>query len=131
MARSVSTFLMFEGAAEEAMRLYESVVPGAEITALEHYGPDEQGPAGTVKRGEMTLCGHPVRFFDSPVHHEFTFTASISFFVECSDETELDRLFAALSDGGQVFMPLSDYGFSTKFGWCGDRFGVTWQLNLA
>ena len=125
MTRSVSTFLMFEGNAEDAMRLYEKVVPGAEITTLEHRND------GKVQRGEMTMCGHTVRFFDSPGHHEFTFTASTSLFVECDTEDELDQLFAALSDGGTVFMPLQGYDFSTKFGWCSDRFGVSWQLNLA
>lgn len=77
------------------------------------------------------MCGHIVRFFDSPVHHEFTFTASTSLFVECETEDELDELFAALSDGGFAYMPLQGYDFSTKFGWCSDRFGVSWQLNLA
>ena len=131
MTRSVSTFLMFEGNAEEAMRLYASVVPGAEIAELEQYGPGEEGADGTVKRGVMTMCGHEVRFFDSFVHHEFTFTPAASLFVECESEEELDTLFTTLSDGGAVFMPLSNYGFSRKFGWCNDRFGVSWQLNLA
>ena len=43
---------------------------------------------------------------------------------------ELERLFDRLADGGEVFMPLAGYGFSTRFGWVGDRHGVTWQLNL-
>src|SRR5262245_56694796 len=130
MTRSVTTFLMFVGAAEEAMRFYEQTVPGAEITMLELYGPGEQGAEGKVKRGEMSICGHHLRFFDSPPVHDFTFTPSISLYVECSDTAELDALFAALSEGGAVFMPLSSYGFSTRFGWCADRFGVSWQLNL-
>jgi predicted 3-demethylubiquinone-9 3-methyltransferase (glyoxalase superfamily) len=130
MTRSVSTFLMFEGNAEEAMRLYATVVPGAEIAELEQYGPGEEGE-GTVRRGVMKLCGHEVRFFDSYVHHEFTFTPATSLFVECDSSEELDTLFTTLSDRGEVFMPLSNYGFSTRFGWCSDRFGVSWQLNLA
>ena len=124
MTRSVATFLMFEGDAEDAMRLYEKVVPGAEITALLHRDD------GRVQRGEMTMCGHVVRFYDSPVHHEFTFTPSVSLFVECESSDELDRLFDALSADGRVYMPLQAYDFSTRFGWCSDRFGVSWQLNL-
>jgi len=55
----------------------------------------------------------------------------MSLFLECESEAELDRLFAALAEGGQQLMPLGKYGFSRKFGWCNDRFGVSWQLNLA
>jgi predicted 3-demethylubiquinone-9 3-methyltransferase (glyoxalase superfamily) len=64
------------------------------------------------------------------VHHAFTFTPSLSLFVDCAGEDALDRRFAALSDGGQVLMPPADYGFSRKFAWVQDRFGVSWQLNL-
>jgi uncharacterized glyoxalase superfamily protein PhnB len=46
------------------------------------------------------------------------------------DHAELEAAFAALADGGQVFMPLDNYGFSTRFGWLSDRYGVSWQLNL-
>lgn len=58
------------------------------------------------------------------------FTPSMSLFVECDTEEEVERLFAALSDGGSALMPLGDYGFSRRFGWVADRFGITWQLNL-
>ncbi|NTZ17538.1 hypothetical protein EXW96_08150 [Paenibacillus sp. JMULE4] len=43
---------------------------------------------------------------------------------------ESNRLFAHLSEGGQVLMPLGDYSFSKKFGWLVDKFGVSWQINL-
>lgn len=130
MAVSVTTFLMFEGKAEEAMTFYVSVFPGAEVTRLERYGPDGPGAEGTVYQGAFTLNGQAFRCFDSPVPHAFTFTPAISIFVDCADEAELDRLYAALSEGGQVMMALADYGFSKKFGWTADRFGVSWQLNL-
>jgi predicted 3-demethylubiquinone-9 3-methyltransferase (glyoxalase superfamily) len=54
----------------------------------------------------------------------------MSIFVECDNEAELDRVFAALGEGGKILMPPGNYGFSTKFGWCNDRFGVSWQINL-
>ena len=63
--------------------------------------------------------------------HDFGFTPSVSLFVECQDEAELEKLFAELSGEGRVLMPLGDYGFSRRFGWCNDRYGVSWQLNLA
>lgn len=130
MARSVTTFLMFEGAAEAATKFYVSLFPNSAIQILEHFGAGE-GPAGKVKRCEFTLAGHPLRSFDSPVHHQFTFTPAVSLFVECDSESELDAAFRQLSDGGQVLMPPDNYGFSQKFTWCNDRFGVSWQLNLS
>ena len=39
-----------------------------------------------------------------------------------------DELFGELSTGGAVLMPLDDYGFSPRFGWCTDRYGVSWQI---
>lgn len=130
MARSVTTFLMFEGVAEEAMNFYVSVFKGSEIQRLERFGPGEQGAEGSIKGAFLTLAGHDLRFFDSPVKHGFTFTPSISLFVECENEVELDEAYKQLSTSGKVLMPLANYGFSTKFGWVNDRFGVSWQLNL-
>ncbi len=49
---------------------------------------------------------------------------------DASAALELYSAFAALSGGGKVYMPIAGYGFSSRFGWCGDRFGVSWQLNL-
>ncbi len=131
MARSVSTHLMFEGVAEEAMSFYVSLFRGSEIIKVERYGPGEHGPEGTVKIATFTLCGREFICIDSPIKHEFTFTPSISIFVECESDAEIEDVFSRLSAGGQVLMPLGNYGFSTKFGWVKDRFGPSWQLNLA
>jgi len=65
------------------------------------------------------------------VKHELTFTPSISLFVDCDSEPELEGVFSRLSAGGVVLMPIDNYWFSTKFGWVKDRFGLSWQLNLA
>ena len=130
MARQVVTQLMFEGAAEEAMNFYVSLFRGSEITRVERYGPGEPGAEGSVKRAEFTVGGHRLACIDSSVKHGFTFTPSISFFVDCEDEAELDAAFGRLAAGGAGLMPLGNYGFSAKFGWVQDRFGVSWQLNL-
>jgi predicted 3-demethylubiquinone-9 3-methyltransferase (glyoxalase superfamily) len=121
---------MFEGTAEEAMNLYVSLFKGPEITRVERYGPDGPGKEGSVKRAEFTLGAHRLACIDSPIKHAFTFTPSISLFVDCEDHAELDAVFGKLSAGGMVLMPLGSYGFGTKFGWVQDRFGVSWQLNL-
>jgi predicted 3-demethylubiquinone-9 3-methyltransferase (glyoxalase superfamily) len=122
---------MFDGAAEEAMSFYVSLFGGSEITQVERYGPGEFGGEGTVKRATFTLGKQDFICIDSPVKHEFTFTPSISLFVDCESEAELEEVFSRLSDGGVVLMPIDNYGFSTNFGWVKDRFGLSWQLNLS
>ncbi len=130
MANAVATALMFDGVAEKAMNLYVSLFRDSHINRMEQYGPGEQGAEGTIKVADFALGGHHLKCMDSPIKHDFTFTPSISIFVECSDEPELENAFKQLSEGGQVLMPLDDYGFSKRFGWVNDRFGVTWQHNL-
>lgn len=130
MAKSVTPFLMFEGAAEAAANLYVSVFRNSAIQAIERYGPGEPGAEGSVKQCHFTVAGLPLRSFDSPAKHAFTFTPSVSLFVDCESEAELDAAFATLSADGKVLMPPGDYGFSAKFAWVSDRFGVSWQLNL-
>ncbi|MGF1470622.1 MAG: VOC family protein [Rubrobacteraceae bacterium] len=133
MARKVTPHLMFVGAAEEAINFYTALFPGSEILEIERYEPGEQGEAGKVKRAVFTLGGQDFVCIDSPPVHDFTFTPSFSIFVDCESEQELQEAFEQLSKGGEVFMPLDDYEFSRvsrKFGWCSDRFGVSWQLNL-
>jgi predicted 3-demethylubiquinone-9 3-methyltransferase (glyoxalase superfamily) len=120
---------MFEGNAEEAMTLYVSLFNGA-VPQIERYGLGEMGKEGSVKRAEFTLTGHRLACIDSPIKHGFTFTLSTSLFVECADEAELDAAFTKLAEGGAVLMAPGGYGFSTKFAWLNDRFGVPWQFNL-
>ncbi|HEY4203932.1 MAG TPA: VOC family protein [Xanthobacteraceae bacterium] len=130
MGTSVRPFLMFEGKAEEAITFYAGLVPDSDIVEITRYGAGEPGPEGSIKLALVRLAGQPVLCTDSFVSHGFSFTPSFSLFVDCGSEAELERLFAALSEGGGVLMPLGDYGFSRRFGWVNDRFGVSWQLNL-
>lgn len=128
---AVRPFLMFEGKAEEAMNFYVSLFPAAKILHLERYGAGGPGKAGTVMKAAFSIAGQTVLCTDSVVSHKFTFTPSFSFWVDCESEEEINRLFIALSAGGGALMPLNNYGFSKKFGWLTDRFGVSWQLDLA
>lgn len=130
MAIKITPFLMFEGSAEEAMRFYVALFRDSAIGQVVRYGPGEPGPEGSIKRADFTVAGQHVICTDSPIKHGFTFTPSFSLFVECESADELDTLSAQLSGAGQVMMPPDDYGFSRKFCWVSDRFGVSWQLNL-
>lgn len=124
---------MFEGKAEEAMTLYTSLFDDSEIVSITKYGSDGPGgpeAEGTVQNAVFSLKGQRYLAFDSYIEHDFSFTPSISLFVECESEEELETLFKNLNEGGEVLMPLDNYGFSTKYGWVNDRFGVSWQLNF-
>lgn len=131
MAKSITPFLMFARGAEEAMKFYCAQFRDAEIVSIERYGKDGPGAEGSVYKSTLRLLGQDVMCFDTPVKHAFDFTPSFSFFVGCESEAELDRLFKALSEGGGVMMPPNNYGFSQKFAWVSDRWGVSWQLNLS
>lgn len=127
----VTPFLMFqEGNAEEAMNYYTSLIEDSEITSIIRYGANESGDEGTVMQATFTLKGQEFMCIDSNVKHQFSFTPSFSIFITCDTEEELSNLYEQLIEGGQALMPLDNYGFSKKFGWVNDRFGVSWQLNL-
>jgi predicted 3-demethylubiquinone-9 3-methyltransferase (glyoxalase superfamily) len=128
--QKITTFLMFEGDAEEAMTFYTSLFDDAEILGITRYGAGGPGKEGSVQHATFSLAGVPFMCIDSPAQHGFTFTPSVSLFVQCENEAEIDRLYAALAERGAELMPLGNHGFSAKFGWVNDRFGVSWQLNL-
>lgn len=131
MMNKVTPFLMFQdGKAEEAMEYYTSVIEDSEIISIVRYGADESGDEGTVMQATLTLKGQEFMCIDSNVKHAFTFTPAFSIYVTCDTEEELDTVYQKLSEEGQELMPLGDYGFSKKFGWINDRFGVSWQINL-
>lgn len=130
MANEFFAVLMFEGTAEQAMALYVSIFKDARILEVQRFGAEGPGAEGSIKRAELLLGNYKVVCFDSPVKHRFTFTPSVSLFVECDSIAELDQIHGQLSAGGAVLMPPGQYGFSTKFTWFNDRFGVSWQLNV-
>lgn len=127
----VTPFLMFQGQAEEAINYYTSIFKDSEIIRLTRYAAEGPGIEGEVLRAVFSINGQEFLCHDSNVQHEFTFTPSISLFLECDSEEEIDQAYAKLLEGGQALMPIHNYGFSKKFGWVQDKFGVSWQLNLA
>jgi len=136
------TFLTFVGdqcgKAEEAIQFYTSIFPNSKIKSITKYSEGEAG--GTpelIKYGVFILNGTEYRVSESNFNHAWSFTPAVSLFVECSSEDEIDTLFEQLaSNGGQVMVPLDnydsgDYGFGKKFGWCADKYGISWQFNLS
>ena len=127
----ITPFLMFQkDDAEAAMTTYIALFPQSRVLSIERYGPGEAGREGTVKLATFELNGTPVKCIDSPVKHAFTFTPAMSLFIECDDAVQVDHLAAQLGEGGKALMPPGEYGFSTRFAWMQDKYGVSWQLNF-
>ncbi|MBE7106088.1 VOC family protein [Bacillus cereus] len=129
--QKITTFLMFEGKAEEAMNLYTSLFDQSEIISISRYDENGPGKEGTVIHATFTLNGQEFMCIDSYVKHDFTFTPSMSLYVTCETEKEIETVFNKLAQDGKVLMPLGSYPFSKKFGWLNDKYGVSWQLTLA
>ena len=128
MATNIRTHLTFHGTAEAAMNFYVDLFPGSEVIKVFHY--DEGENKGKIQQAFFTLGGREFICIDTPIKHDWDFTPAVSIFVDCESEEELERLYAALAADGQILMPLDNWGFSQRFGWVSDRFGVSWQLNL-
>jgi predicted 3-demethylubiquinone-9 3-methyltransferase (glyoxalase superfamily) len=109
--------LWFDGKAREAAEFYCTVFKNSAIKSDNHLVVTFESAGQKF----MCLNGGP----------EFTFNPSVSFFVVCDNEDEIDSAWKKLLDGGSVLMPLDKYAWSTKYGWIQDRFGVTWQLSFA
>ena len=115
--KKITPFLWFNDNAIEATNFYVSVFSNSKILS-------NNGSNTTFKlEGQVfhALNGGPY----------YKITPAISFFVNCETNEEIDSLWEKLSDGGTALMGLDQYPFSEKFGWVQDKFGVSWQLNLA
>ena len=139
---TTTTFLTFVGdqcgKAEEAIKFYTSLFPNSEIKSIIKY--DEGEPGGTtalVKYAVFTLNKTEYMISESNYNHAWSCTPAVSLFVACNTESEIKLLFEKLSsNGGKIMIPLDnyetgDYGFGKMFGWCEDKYGISWQFNLA
>ena len=116
MAEKITTCLWFDTQAEEAAEFYVSVFDGSKVLNVARYGDAGPGPAGQVMtilfeiegRTFMGLNGGPA----------FSFNEAVSFVIDCASQEEVDRYWAALSDGGT----------ESQCGWLKDRYGVSWQV---
>jgi predicted 3-demethylubiquinone-9 3-methyltransferase (glyoxalase superfamily) len=116
--------------AETAMNRYVEIFDNSRIISIQRWGEDGPGKQGTIMMAEFELNGMRFVCSDSPPVHNWDFSPAVAIYVECTDEEEADTLFAKLLENGIAAMPLDNYGFSRKFGWVIDQFGVSWQVNL-
>jgi predicted 3-demethylubiquinone-9 3-methyltransferase (glyoxalase superfamily) len=127
--QKIVPFLWFDGKAGEAANFYASIFKNSKIDRITHYGEAGPGPKGTVMSVIFQLEGQ--EFYALNGGPQFTFSPAISFFFNCETQEEINDLWNKLSESGTILMELEKYPFSEKFGWVEDKFGVSWQLNLA
>ena len=116
MKEQITPCLWFNNQAAEAAALYCSIFENAKITA--------QSPIVTgieISGQSITLLDGGPRYQPNP---------SISFYYICEKENELDKIWKALSKGGNIMMALDKYPWGEKYGWITDKFGISWQLAL-
>ena len=131
----IQAYLFFNGRCEEAVEFYKKTL-GAEVQMLMRYkdSPDPP-PPGMVRPGSENKVMHTsFRIGDSTVmasdgqcQGQPSFQG-FSLSLTVPNNSEAERLFAALGDGGQVQMPLTKTFFSSRFGMVADRFGVSWMV---
>lgn len=108
--------LWFDSEALEAAEHYTSIFPGSEIRSVSRYPESGPGPAGSVLTVDFALDGQPFTAINGGPR--FPFTPAVSLLVECADQEEVDRYWAALTDGGE----------EVRCGWLQDRYGLSWQI---
>ena len=113
---TITPFLWFDNNAEEAMDFYCSIFKDAKKGNISRYGEGAPVPAGTVMTATFELQGQEFMVLNGgPL---FKFNESISFFVDCDDQAEVDELWAKLTEGGE----------ESQCGWLKDKFGLSWQI---
>jgi PhnB protein len=133
----IQTYLFFDGRCEEAIDFYRRAL-GAEVTMLMRFKemPDPQpgsippGAEDKVMHASLQIGGTMLLASDGHCQGQASFQG-FALSLTAADDAEAKRLFAALSDGGQVQMPLGKTFFSSQFGMVADRFGVSWMVYVA
>ena len=108
--------LWFDTQGEEAANFYVSVFDNSSITSVTRRGETAPGEAGTVLTVVFQIEGQEILALNGGP--DFTFNEAVSFQVDCETQEEVDRLWRALSEGGE----------EGPCGWLKDRFGLSWQI---
>ena len=117
--QSISPFLWFDRQAEEAANFYVSLFENSRIIHLSRYGDGGPGPKGSVMVVGFELMGRRFNALNGGPH--FQLDEAFSLMVDCTEQADIDRLWAALGDGGSY----------SVCGWLKDRFGMSWQIGYA
>ncbi len=137
MSKHFSLFINFDGNCREALDFYARVFK-SEVKDLMTYGEMPPEPDFTIPDAvkdnimysSIPIFGIDVMFCDVPADMPLTKGDNISPALVSDEEDEVRRIFAALSDGGEVHMDLEKTFWSELYGMVQDKFGVIWQLNL-
>ncbi len=114
--QKITTFLWFDGNAEEAVNHYISIFKSSKILNVARYGEAGPGPKGSVMTVQFQLEGQ--EFIALNGGPQFKFTEAISLLVNCDTQAEVDELWSKLSAGGE----------EGPCGWLKDKFGLSWQI---
>lgn len=128
--RMITSLTFQDNNAEKTMNFYVDLFENSRIIKVQRWGKDSPVGEGKIMQATFDLNGNLFMCSDSPPVHDWDFTPAVSNYIECDSNEEHERLFSSLSENGRVTMPPNNYGFSQKFAWVIDQFGVSWQLNL-
>lgn len=116
--KSITPFIWFNDNAEEAMAFYTALFADSKTVSVTRLGDSVPGPAGKQLVGEFELMGQRFMCINGGSNPMLESQGRISFVVPCDTQEEIDKLWAAFSDGGKEI----------ACGWVTDKFGVTWQV---
>jgi PhnB protein len=126
------TYLNFGGNCAEAFRFYEKHL-GGKITMMMTQGespepsPGPAQPKEAILHGRITIGGAELQASDVPPS-TFEPIRSVYLSLSFDSSAEAERVFALLSDGGNIFMPLAETFFAHRFGMLRDKFGTSWMI---
>jgi PhnB protein len=125
----LDVYLNYRGNCEDAFRFYEQHLGGRIVTLMRHEEqPNPNIPANwgkAVLHAHMELGGTVLMGADIPTAEQMR-SAYLSLTLDSDDEAE--RVYALLSDGGQIFMRMEQTFFASRFAMLRDRFGTSWML---
>jgi PhnB protein len=128
----VAPYLMFNGQAEEAMNFYAAAL-GGQIVSIQRFGeapmPTDDASKNLVMHATLQAGDIHIMASDSAGKRETHFGDNVHLSINCSSEEEINRVFAAMVEGGEITMPLEDTFWGARFGMLKDKFGVCWMFN--